>query len=113
MAQIEATADPTAFPTTFLDQCLMPVDDVFIPNISTIVRKYSNCLKHEFLKPLSDLLNWELDALQGIYLYQFRILNFHEFSNQSANLHFNIHFRLVFVFFSSQSLALHGSNATY
>ena len=67
MAQIEATADPTAFPTTFLDQCLMPVDDVFIPNISTIVRKYSNCLKHELLKPLSDLLNWELDALQGIY----------------------------------------------
>ena len=76
MAQIEATADPTAFPTTFLDQCLMPVDDVFIPNISTIVRKYSNCLKHEFLKPLSDLLNWELDALQGIYLsFCSRIVN--------------------------------------
>ena len=92
MAQIESTADPTAFPTTFLDQCLMPVDDVFIPNISNIVRKYSNCCKHEFLKPLSDLLNWELDALQGIYLfilfigsnYQFRILNFHEIFNQSA-----------------------------
>ena len=69
MAQMESTADPNAFPTTFLDQCLMPVEDVFVTKIGNIVRKYSHCCSHELLKPLDDLLNWELDCLQGKYLF--------------------------------------------
>ena len=49
----------------YLDQCLLPVDDIFVPKISNIVRKYYNCLSNELLQPLRDLFIWELDALQG------------------------------------------------
>ena len=50
-----------------LEECVMPVESNFSPKISNLARKYKNCLSNENLKPLNDLLQWELDCLQGLF----------------------------------------------
>ena len=50
-----------------IEECVIPIDTNLAPTIINLARKYKDCLKHEYLKPLNDLLLWELDCLHGLF----------------------------------------------
>lgn len=64
-ALAESSASEQAPPKP-LEKCVLPLDDVLFPKICGIVKKYYECLSHDNLRPLSDLFQWELDALHGL-----------------------------------------------
>ena len=67
MVSFENTANPADGIQRTIEECVMPIDTIFAPHIIGMARKFKDCLNHEHLKPLSDLLHWEFDCLQGLF----------------------------------------------
>lgn len=66
---ISATAAAAITSETEDSDCstfFLPLDDIMVPRLNGIVKKYSSCLRHPHLQPLNIGFNWELGALSGL-----------------------------------------------